>query len=235
MDQPTQATAPCALVIFGAAGDLTKRLLVPALYNLRRARLLPEGFAVIGVARNDKTTATFRRELGDNLREFGNAEIVADDWRWIAERMFYVRGEFADPDLYQRLAQLLVEVGKSHNTGGNYLFYLATPPQVFATIVRRPRQRSGPAGNRSREDAIGRQAPARRGPDHRLADRGDGDRHHPVQERAAGTWIRGILARCPARLATVALANKTARVVWALTMRKESYRSHGHATAMAAV
>jgi glucose-6-phosphate 1-dehydrogenase len=134
--------APCVLVIFGAAGDLAKRLLVPALYNLRRAKLLPEQFALIGIARSDKTDDTFRRDLGAALRELGTGEVAAADWQWLAERMHYLRGEFDDPAVYKKLAQLLAETGKGHSTGGNCLFYLATPAAVFANIV----QRLGEAG-----------------------------------------------------------------------------------------
>jgi glucose-6-phosphate 1-dehydrogenase len=126
---------PCVLVIFGAAGDLTKRLLIPALNNLRRARLLPDAFAVIGVSRNDKDDDTFREELGASLREFAKGEVNDDDWAWLAERLYYLRGDFDDPALFQRLAQRLSEIDETHHTGGNYLFYLATPPRVFATIV----------------------------------------------------------------------------------------------------
>jgi glucose-6-phosphate 1-dehydrogenase len=129
--------APCVLVIFGAAGDLAKRLLVPALYNLRRAKLLPEQFALIGIARSDKTDDTFRRDLGAALAELGTGEVAAADWQWLAERMHYLRGEFDDPAVYKKLAQLLAETGKAHSTGGNCLFYLATPAAVFADIVRR--------------------------------------------------------------------------------------------------
>ena len=76
MEPQARPGDPCVLVIFGAAGDLTKRLLVPALYNLRRARLLPEEFAVIGVSRNEIDSETFRRDFGISLRESGNGEVV---------------------------------------------------------------------------------------------------------------------------------------------------------------
>jgi glucose-6-phosphate 1-dehydrogenase len=134
----TQPAAPsCAFVIFGAAGDLTRRLLVPALYNLRCARLLPENFALIGIARADKDNQTFRQELGDALRKFYVNEIRARDWDWLAERMYYLRGDFDDAAAYHALTKLLTETEKAHHTGGNVLFYLATPPKAFATIVRR--------------------------------------------------------------------------------------------------
>jgi glucose-6-phosphate 1-dehydrogenase len=131
---------PCVLVIFGAAGDLTKRLLAPALCNLRRARQLPEEFAVIGVSRNDMDDETFRRDLGAGLRESGGAADAA--WTWLAGRLYHLQGEFTDPAAYERLAQLLAKTDKAHHAGGNVLFYLATPAKVFAPIV----QRLGEAG-----------------------------------------------------------------------------------------
>jgi glucose-6-phosphate 1-dehydrogenase len=137
MRPPAKPAGPCVLVIFGAAGDLTKRLLVSALYNLRREKLLPEEFAVIGIARSKQDDATFRRDLGTSLRELAKGEIVDSDWNWLAERMSYLQGDFDDPAVYQTLAGLLARTDETHRTGGNYLFYLATPPQVFATIVRR--------------------------------------------------------------------------------------------------
>jgi glucose-6-phosphate 1-dehydrogenase len=137
MEPQASPAPPCTLVIFGAAGDLTRRLLVPALYNLRRAKLLPKDFALIGVARTSKDNACFRRDLGAALREFGTEEVLADDWQWFVERMQYLQGEFDDPGVYDELARLIAEAGKAHRIGGNCLFYLATPPQAFATIVRR--------------------------------------------------------------------------------------------------
>jgi glucose-6-phosphate 1-dehydrogenase len=131
-----RAADPCAVVIFGAAGDLTRRLLVPALCNLRRAQLLPEDFAVIGVARAAKDDETFRNDLAASLRELGG-EAMEKEWRWLAERMFYVRGEFDDVATYQSLAQRLARSATAYRTGGNVLFYLATPPRAFSPIARR--------------------------------------------------------------------------------------------------
>jgi glucose-6-phosphate 1-dehydrogenase len=142
METTSKPAAACILVIFGATGYLTKRLLVPALYNLRRAKLLPEEFAVIGVARSKKDNETFRQDLSASVREFGNGKMADDDWNWLAERMSYLQVEFDDPAAYKNLARLLAKTDEASHTGANYLFYLATPPQVFATVV----QRLGEAG-----------------------------------------------------------------------------------------
>jgi len=135
----TQASPPppCIVVIFGAAGDLTKRLLAPALYNLRRAKLLPEHFALIGVARHDENDESFRRDFGAAIGEFVPGEVAAGDAQWLTERTFYVRGDFDDPAAYKKLAQALAEKDETYGTHGNYLFYLATPGKAFAPIVRR--------------------------------------------------------------------------------------------------
>jgi glucose-6-phosphate 1-dehydrogenase len=128
---------PCVLVIFGAAGDLARRLLVPALYNLRRANLLPDAFAIVGVARSKQDDEAFRHEIGSGLRAFAQGKIADGDWDWLAARMTYVPGDFDDPALYDRLARHLAKVDAAYAAGGNVLFYLATPPQVFAPIIRR--------------------------------------------------------------------------------------------------
>src|SRR4029079_14729845 len=102
------AAPPCAMVIFGAAGDLTKRLLVPALYELVRAQQLPAQFQLIGVATTAQTTADWRGNLAQMLREFvahGGGEFSADGldqaaWSWLTERMTYLAGDLNDAETY---------------------------------------------------------------------------------------------------------------------------------------
>jgi glucose-6-phosphate 1-dehydrogenase len=99
---PTGAQAhpapPATLVVFGAAGDLTRRLLVPALYNLAAAKLLPNRFAVIGIARKDQDNDGFRRDLAATTREFATTTVEPGIWRWLSDRLYYVQGDFAAPD-----------------------------------------------------------------------------------------------------------------------------------------
>jgi glucose-6-phosphate 1-dehydrogenase len=96
--------------------------------------LLPDAFTLIGVARSRKDTESFRRDLGAALPALRKGEIVAEDWRWLAERMRYSPGEFDDPATYTQLA---AQLGETRTPGGgNCLFYLATPPDAFGTIVR---------------------------------------------------------------------------------------------------
>ena len=91
---------PCALVIFGASGDLTRRLLVPALGNLLRAKLLPARFGLIGVARDDLDRDSFSRTLRGRVMEVASDQVGAAEWGWIAERLDYLGGDFDDPGLY---------------------------------------------------------------------------------------------------------------------------------------
>jgi glucose-6-phosphate 1-dehydrogenase len=126
---------PCAIVIFGAAGDLTRRKLVPALYNLAEDGLLPDEFAIVGFARRLDDEA-YRRKLGEEARTHLTAEFNQRTWDWLRERIYLVDGNFDDPDAYQRLKATLAEVDEKHGTGGNYMFYLSTPPSFFSEIPR---------------------------------------------------------------------------------------------------
>src|SRR5258707_12674998 len=96
---------PCVLAIFGAAGDLTKRKLVPSLYHLKKSNLLPDNFAVVGVARAVMNDEEFRKRLGDDLREFAPDEIDQDAWHWLEERLYYLSGDFDDDQTYVRLKE----------------------------------------------------------------------------------------------------------------------------------
>jgi glucose-6-phosphate 1-dehydrogenase len=131
---PRQA-GPCVMVIFGASGDLTGRKLFPALYNMAKNNLLSREFAIIGIGRNDYTTDEFRKIMSDKLQNFATSRVEADLREWLLRRLYYVAGEFNDDALYTRLATVLGEADKNHNTHGNYFFYLATSPVFFGTIT----------------------------------------------------------------------------------------------------
>src|SRR5712675_735625 len=134
--------APCVMVIFGATGDLTKRKLIPALCNLAADNLLSKQFAIIGFACNDYTTESFRKTLSDEIPKYSATRIDPATWAWFAERIYYVKGDFQDPEAYKRLAQQIDDVSKEHNTQGNKFFYLAVAPRFFSPIV----QQLGQAG-----------------------------------------------------------------------------------------
>jgi glucose-6-phosphate 1-dehydrogenase len=127
---------PCVMVIFGATGDLTKRKLIPALLNLAQEEVLPKQFAIIGCAGNELTTEVFRKNLGAELPQFAHDPIDLKMWDWLSQRIYFVKGDFQDPETYKRLQQQISEVEKLHNTGGNKFFYLAVAPRFFTPIVQ---------------------------------------------------------------------------------------------------
>jgi glucose-6-phosphate 1-dehydrogenase len=134
---PGRPASPCTVVIFGAAGDLTKRKLLPALYNLKVAGLLPREFAIVGVARREQTHERFREEQTRSIREFATTHVDEALWAELRGGMYFQGGELTDPAAYAQLANLLAEIAKRHGTGGNVLFYLAVPPNLFGEVVRR--------------------------------------------------------------------------------------------------
>ncbi|MEM7591489.1 MAG: glucose-6-phosphate dehydrogenase [Cyanobacteria bacterium P01_A01_bin.83] len=126
---------PCIIVIFGASGDLTKRKLIPALYNLASSNLLPEEFAVVGVARRSYSTEEFRSSMSQDFQEFAPEDYDRQLWSWLESRIYYFSGEFGTPDTYGNLKSFLGEIDQKHQTKGNYIYYLATAPRFFCEIV----------------------------------------------------------------------------------------------------
>jgi glucose-6-phosphate 1-dehydrogenase len=125
----------CAMVIFGASGDLTKRKLLPSLYHLAKKQLLPESFALVGLAIDDISKEKYCDDVRADLREFGEAPEKCKFCDWLLERLYYLRGDFQKPETFQQLRSLLDTVDQEHGTGGNYLYYLATSPALFGDIV----------------------------------------------------------------------------------------------------
>src|SRR3984893_18383625 len=132
-----QAVVPCALVIFGASGDLTKRKLVPSLYNLGSYHLLPADFSIIGVARRPLTDEIFRDQLGKDLAELGTQPVDPNLWNVFRGRISYCAGAFDDPATYKKLAESLAESEKNFKTSGNVVFYLSVQPDYFGPIAKR--------------------------------------------------------------------------------------------------
>jgi glucose-6-phosphate 1-dehydrogenase len=128
---------PCALVIFGATGDLNKRKLLPSLYNLRANHLLPRSFAMVGVARRACDDEAFRELMTLDIQKFATGPVDPTLWADFRQRLHCVSGDLENPATYQRLAERLAELDREHQTGGNVLFYLATPPDAFGPIVER--------------------------------------------------------------------------------------------------
>jgi glucose-6-phosphate 1-dehydrogenase len=133
LERPAEAAA---LVIFGGVGDLSRRKLFPALCNLRTSGLLPREFAVIGFGRKDLDDAAYREAIRASVDRFAKCAPPAEAWADFVDRLYFVRGEFGEEGAFRRLGARLAEVASRHRTGGNVLFYLATPPSAFAPIIR---------------------------------------------------------------------------------------------------
>jgi glucose-6-phosphate 1-dehydrogenase len=133
---PQDRTAkPCALVIFGASGDLTKRKLVPAIYNLALSRMLPGGFALVGVARRPKPD--FADEMKANVAKFSRRKPVDEaTWSELAKGISYVQGEFHLPETFAKLKAELERLDAERGTGGNRVFYLSVGPDQVSPIVK---------------------------------------------------------------------------------------------------
>ena len=140
---------PCAMVIFGASGDLTRRKLLPALYDLALERLLPAGFSVVGLARQEMSSTVFRANMHDAINEFSRRAPVNDTvWESFSQGISYVRGDFTKPEVYDTLKQTLDQLDRERGTLGNRLFYLATPPDYYDDII----EQLGAHGLRDSED-----------------------------------------------------------------------------------
>jgi glucose-6-phosphate 1-dehydrogenase len=124
------------MVIFGATGDLTSRKLVPALYNLARERRLPGGFSVVGFARRDWSDDFFRETMLEGVNENSRSGPAEPSlWNSFAEGLFYHRSSFDDAGGYTSLAERLNRIDAERGTGGNRVFYLATPPESYGEII----------------------------------------------------------------------------------------------------
>ena len=142
----------CTMVIFGASGDLTRRKLLPALYNLALDGLLPDGFAVVGFARSEMTDEQFRQEALEAVREFSRRPVDTALWDSFARSLFYTGAGSLNLEDFQRLAGLVARVDRERNTGSNRVFYLSVPPSAYSGIV----QQLGASGLATRgQDASG--------------------------------------------------------------------------------
>jgi glucose-6-phosphate 1-dehydrogenase len=134
---PVLAPQPCVLVIFGAAGDLSWRKLIPALYNLNVDGVLPANFAVVGFGLGSEGDPEewMRARARDGVTRFSRRPIVDDHWQDFARALFYVTGSFNDARAYAQLKARLEAVDEQFGVPGSYVFYLAVPPAVVATCV----------------------------------------------------------------------------------------------------
>ena len=144
-----QAAEPCTMVIFGAHGDLTKRKLIPALYSLYSQRLLPDSFCVIGLSRTQMNHDEFRLSMCKAMHEFADdVPIDKDTLAQFANCLYYLPTNFGDNKAFSALSLLMDELKVKHQTRGNNIFYLSTPPSLYIQIVQQLAQ-AGLAGTKA--------------------------------------------------------------------------------------
>src|SRR6202167_5973498 len=134
-EKPTPSTPrvgkqgdPCVMVIFGAAGDLTARMLLPALYNLARADLLSKEFAVLGVARSQMTDEDFRKKILEAVKQYCGDCVDDALWETFSRRFYYFAGDFSDDKLFPQIKDRLARIDRDHSTQQNVFYYMATAP-----------------------------------------------------------------------------------------------------------
>jgi glucose-6-phosphate 1-dehydrogenase len=126
---------PCALVIFGATGDLTRRKLIPAIYDLAAQKLLPDEFVIVGYGRREQDLEKFRADLQSGVQEFARLEWNEATWAWLRDRIWYQQGSYDEMESFVLLDARLNDLGAQFKTRGNRLYYMATPPGEFAPIT----------------------------------------------------------------------------------------------------
>ena len=137
---------PCVLVVFGVTGDLARKKLIPAVYDLANRGLLPPGFMLLGFARRDWDHGEFESVAKEAARDHSRTEFTEDVWARLAESIRFVPGSFDDDKAFDLLATTLTELDASHGTGGNAAFYLSIPPAAFPVVLQQM-QRTGLADN----------------------------------------------------------------------------------------
>ncbi|MDQ1685245.1 MAG: glucose-6-phosphate 1-dehydrogenase [Frankiaceae bacterium] len=126
---------PCALVVFGVTGDLARKKLIPAVYDLGNRGLLPPGFVLLGFARRDWDVGEFESLARDAAQQHSRTEFREDVWRRIADSLCFLPGSFDDNDAFDALAAKLIELEDSHGIKGNAAFYLSIPPPAFPMVL----------------------------------------------------------------------------------------------------
>ncbi|MQA95810.1 MAG: glucose-6-phosphate dehydrogenase [Streptosporangiales bacterium] len=149
---------PCALVLFGVTGDLARKKLLPAIYDLTNRGLLPPGFSVIGFARREWAHQDFRQLAHDAVKSYARTPFREDVWRQMSEGLHFVPGEFDDEGAFEALKMALKELDETRGTGGNYAFYLSIPPKFFPLVVEQLKR----SGLNAPDGPVGGEVPWRR-------------------------------------------------------------------------
>ncbi|MBA4608844.1 glucose-6-phosphate dehydrogenase [Aeromicrobium sp. Marseille-Q0843] len=126
---------PCTVVMFGVTGDLARKKLIPAIYDLANRGLLPPGFGLVGFARRDWGDGTFAALLKKAAKAGARTEWSETVWKQLAAGIKFVPGQFDDDDAWEELAKTLTKLDERQGTGGNHAFYLSIPPGLFPTVV----------------------------------------------------------------------------------------------------
>ncbi len=126
---------PCSLVVFGVTGDLARKKVMPAIYDLANRGLLPPGFSLVGYARRDWADQDFAQVVHDAVRAHARTEFREETWTQLAEGFRFVSGDFSDDEAFDRLRRTVAELDETRGTGGNVAFYLAIPPGYFGDVV----------------------------------------------------------------------------------------------------
>jgi len=127
---------PSGLVIFGVTGDLSRKKLMPAVYDLANRGLLPPGFALVGFARRQWENEDFAQEVHDAVKEHARTPFREEVWQQLAEGCRFVQGDFDDDTAFETLKATIEELDKARGTGGNFAFYLSVPPKFFPNVVQ---------------------------------------------------------------------------------------------------
>ena len=126
---------PCGMVLFGVTGDLSRKKVMPAIYDLANRGLLPPGFSLVGFARRDWADQDFAQIVHDSVKQHARTEFREEVWRQLAEGFRFVPGDFDDDAAFERLRRTIDELDEERGTAGNHAFYLSIPPKFFGDVV----------------------------------------------------------------------------------------------------
>jgi len=130
-----RVAGPCGLVLFGVTGDLSRKKLMPAIYDLANRGLLPPGFALVGFARRDWADEDFAQVVHDAVKQYARTPFREEVWDQLADGFRFVPGEFNDDEAFDTLARTIQDLDRVRGTGGNHAFYLSIPPRFFPIVI----------------------------------------------------------------------------------------------------
>ena len=131
-----RVAGPCSMVIFGVTGDLARKKVMPAIYDLANRGLLPPGFALVGFARREWADEDFAAIVREAVAEHARTPFREEVWEQVSAGIRFVEGDIADPEAFQRLTKVLSTLDEERGTGGNHAFYFSIPPRFFAPTIR---------------------------------------------------------------------------------------------------